>query len=70
MQFLDKVGDLPVAPVETPQVQFLDEVMVQTVIETIEIPQWRFDMVVDAPFLQVVLTVTCTVFGVRLRRTS
>ena len=28
VQFLYKVGDLPVAPVETPQGQFLDEVMV------------------------------------------
>ena len=44
--------------------------LILMVIETIEIPQWRADLVVDAPFYAVVLTATCTVFGVRLRSTS
>ena len=39
VQFFNKVGDLPVAPVETPQVQFLDEVMVIStgaVVQTVQ----------------------------------
>ena len=56
MQFLFKVGDLPDAPVESPQVQFFDEVMVIStgaVVQTVK-TVWKFcsccsSKVVDTP---------------------
>ena len=62
--------------VDFPQLQSIKVVdisviqrLILTVIETIEIPQWLVDLVSMPPFMQVVLTGTCTVFGVRLRST-
>ena len=43
--------------------------MVQTVLRTIKSPQLLLDTVIDVLVVQVVLTVVCTVFGVRLRST-
>ena len=40
--------------------------LVQAVLRTTDFPQ-LLDTVIDVPVVQVVLTVTCAVFGVRLR---
>ena len=67
---LQKTVDFPqLQSIKVVDISFVVQRLFPLVLVTTETPQLRVDTVVDALLMQVVLTVTCTVFGVRLRST-